>query len=334
MPHIGQTRWVDDEPWAATAADQRDLLTRSQLREFGITRDQLRWRLGRSWRLVLPSVVDVRTVEGGGSSQLSQSRRLVAAGARGGPGCCGERPPCLPLARDRQRPRHPAGAPARPTAAGQPGRRLRAGPADDSTRRPGGPLWRHPDRQSSARRRRRRSHQREPRRGCEHHDRGNAAALGFAGRRPARGRGGTPAARTRPLRVGRDAVGRLVDARGGPARSLCEQRGPAARVAEPRLETADARALVSPDLWFDDVALAVMVHSRAHHARDADWEGTVERDGQLELGVVVLGFTPGRSGSTPSRCCDGRDRLPLGRCFRTPPTRCPDDAAGVRLLAT
>jgi hypothetical protein len=52
-------------------------------------------------------------------------------------------------------------------------------------------------------------------------------------------------------------------------------------------------ALVSPDLWFDDVALAVMVHSRTHHERGSDWERTVQRDGQLtEHGVTVLAFTP------------------------------------------
>ena len=48
---------------------------------------------------------------------------------------------------------------------------------------------------------------------------------------------------------------------------------------------------MSPDLWFDDVGLAVMVHSRAHHLRDR--EGTVESDGRLaEYGVIVLAFTP------------------------------------------
>ena len=56
---------------------------------------------------------------------------------------------------------------------------------------------------------------------------------------------------------------------------------------------SDGRRLISPDLWFDDVALAVMVHSRQHHERDADWEGTVERDGELTAhGACVIGFTP------------------------------------------
>jgi hypothetical protein len=42
----------------------------------------------------------------------------------------------------------------------------------------------------------------------------------------------------------------------------------------------------------DDIGLAAMIHSRSHHARDHDWEGTVERDGELtEHGALVLPFT-------------------------------------------
>lgn len=43
------------------------------------------------------------------------------------------------------------------------------------------------------------------------------------------------------------------------------------------LEARNGTVLVSPDVWVDDIAMALMVHSRAHHARDADWEGTVEQ---------------------------------------------------------
>jgi hypothetical protein len=69
----------------------------------------------------------------------------------------------------------------------------------------------------------------------------------------------------------------------------------------PVLEDSGTR-LISPDLWFDDVALAVMVHSRAHHARQADWESTVEADGVLTAhGVTVLGFTPRSIATDPER---------------------------------
>lgn len=72
----------------------------------------------------------------------------------------------------------------------------------------------------------------------------------------------------------------------------------------PRLSQA-GRALLSPDIWFDDVALAVMVHSRRYHSGDPldrggrgrpdDWDTTVERDGELTAaGVVVVGVTPAR----------------------------------------
>ena len=65
------------------------------------------------------------------------------------------------------------------------------------------------------------------------------------------------------------------------------------------------RPLLSPDAWFDDVAMAVMVHSRRYHSGDPtdrggrgrpdDWDATVERDGELTAaGVVVVGVTPAR----------------------------------------
>lgn len=55
------------------------------------------------------------------------------------------------------------------------------------------------------------------------------------------------------------------------------------------------RPLVSPDGWLDDVALAVMVHSREFHSGAEDWDSTVERDSQLvTAGVMVLGVTPNR----------------------------------------
>lgn len=61
----------------------------------------------------------------------------------------------------------------------------------------------------------------------------------------------------------------------------------------PRVSTADGVSLVSPDLWLDDIGMAVMVHSRTHHLREQQWEATVEYDGQLaEHGVLVIGVTP------------------------------------------
>ena len=61
----------------------------------------------------------------------------------------------------------------------------------------------------------------------------------------------------------------------------------------PRLSTTSGRRLTTPDLWFDDVALAVMVHSKAHHRDGEDWERTVSGDSDLNLaGAMVLGIVP------------------------------------------
>jgi hypothetical protein len=70
--------------------------------------------------------------------------------------------------------------------------------------------------------------------------------------------------------------------------------------ANPWLEQPDGSALTAPDAWFDDVAMAVMVHSRRHHAGADDWDVTVESDADLvAAGVVVLGVTPRRIRSDP-----------------------------------
>jgi hypothetical protein len=61
----------------------------------------------------------------------------------------------------------------------------------------------------------------------------------------------------------------------------------------PELRTVTGELLPTPDIWLDDAALAVQVHSRAYHLRDSDWEATVTGDSLLsEHGVAVLGVTP------------------------------------------
>lgn len=55
-------------------------------------------------------------------------------------------------------------------------------------------------------------------------------------------------------------------------------------------------------MWFDDVGMAVMVHSRRHHAGALEWEGTVEQDADLSAArVVVLGATPSALARDPGR---------------------------------
>lgn len=62
----------------------------------------------------------------------------------------------------------------------------------------------------------------------------------------------------------------------------------------PELRVGPTR-LTTPDLWFDDVALAVMVHSRRFHSAGEAWDATVEADADLTAaGIVVAGVTPNR----------------------------------------
>ena len=71
--------------------------------------------------------------------------------------------------------------------------------------------------------------------------------------------------------------------------------------ANPSLCTGDGRALTTPDVWFDDVAMAVMVHSRRYHSSPDDWDDTVDADGDLvTAGVVVAGVTPHRVRTSPT----------------------------------
>ncbi len=61
----------------------------------------------------------------------------------------------------------------------------------------------------------------------------------------------------------------------------------------PQLLDGEGRPLPTPDLWFDDVGLAVQVHSARHHQHSADWDRTVRTDSALaEAGVLRLSVTP------------------------------------------
>lgn len=68
----------------------------------------------------------------------------------------------------------------------------------------------------------------------------------------------------------------------------------------PHLQTVSAVTLPTPDGWIDEVALAVQVHSRRHHAIGPDWEDTVMRDGvYAEYGIAVVAVTPSRIARDP-----------------------------------
>ena len=75
-------------------------------------------------------------------------------------------------------------------------------------------------------------------------------------------------------------------------------------MANPVLEhDGGLRALTSPDLWFDDVRLAVMVQSKQYHAASLDWDATVEYGSDLRIGRHPghRGHAGGHSGPTRGR---------------------------------
>lgn len=71
--------------------------------------------------------------------------------------------------------------------------------------------------------------------------------------------------------------------------------------ANPLVTGPAGEALTSPDLWLDEVAMALMVQSRQFHGEVLDWDGTVESASDLSaLRVVVVGITPSALRRDPS----------------------------------
>jgi hypothetical protein len=61
----------------------------------------------------------------------------------------------------------------------------------------------------------------------------------------------------------------------------------------PGLEDEAGTRLTTPDVWFDDVGMAVMIHSRQFHAGVLQWDATVADDSELSsYRIVVVGVTP------------------------------------------
>ncbi len=94
--------------------------------------------------------------------------------------------------------------------------------------------------------------------------------------------------------------------------------------ANPDLYGEDGGRLTTPDVWFDEVGLAVMVHSRRFHGAELDWVSTVEADSDLvAAGVIVLGVTPmsiSRSASTVLARVEAAWRSAARRRWRPPVT--------------
>jgi len=76
-------------------------------------------------------------------------------------------------------------------------------------------------------------------------------------------------------------------------RSLLSTSGLPEPMLNPILMLPDGTSLISPDAWFDEVGLAVMVHSKEHHSREDDFVATIDADAMLTTsGVIVVGVVP------------------------------------------
>ena len=81
---------------------------------------------------------------------------------------------------------------------------------------------------------------------------------------------------------------RVVGAGGGPCGPGPDARRCPTPMLNPELKDRKGQRLTTPDLWVDDVGMAMMVHSRAFHAGTLQWDATVTDDwGASRYRVVV-----------------------------------------------
>ena len=272
----------------ALAAKQHGVLSRDQLLAAGVSRETLRWRIGRDWRLVLPGVYALQT------GLPSQEQRLVAAQLVAGErllagGNHGRRPARLDVMLARAADPF-ARTEATAVAAGRLGRRRRHVPARRTSRR-AGPL----------------------RLGClpravvdaaaqvPEERRARALMIEAVQRRLVRlddlehwvDARGTPRLRAAATPAGRGCRRSLVGPRVGSARAHPHLERPAGADGQSDPPGPGGEPLTSPDVWFDDVGMAVLVQSRQFHSEGLDWDATVVAGSDLSAArVVVVGVTP------------------------------------------
>jgi hypothetical protein len=259
----------------------------AQLHEVALSRAELRWKLGRSWRLVLPHVVATFT------GQLDARQRLVAAqlfagrgGMISGPtaarwhGLLSASPRAVHVEVPHER---------RPRSAGF--------VVVGRTRLPDPRPWQRPPLVVVSRARAVASAARTAREPTA----ATAIVLEAVQRRLVRLEDLRHELEAGP-RAGSAALRAAVAAaeRGAwsvPETELALLLG-SSRVLprawlNPELFAPDGSRLPRPDAWLDDAAVALQVHSYLHHAGPDEWDGTVMTDGILvEHGVVVVGLPP------------------------------------------
>lgn len=290
---------VDAVDLPDVARDQLGVLTRSQILAAGITKEQLRWKLGRTWRIILPGVV---LLEPG---LPSHDQRLVGALLLAGPRSWLAGPTAA----------HLHGLPGAPDLTTQ----QRVHVLVPAPSRPRTVLW------VSIRRTRLVGEHLIERGSIRYSCRARAvvdAAALAATEGDARAliigaiqRGlvraddlahWIEARQPRGRRVLRRA---LVEAMAGVwsvpegdlIALLCTSTVLPEPIANPFLEDDCGRRLTTPDVWIDDVALAVMVHSRQFHEGVDQWEQTVMSDTDLTAArVVVVTVTPASLASNPA----------------------------------
>jgi hypothetical protein len=284
------------DPVHALARSQHGVVTRRQLLEAGVTRDTLRWRVGRDWRLLLPGVYALQT------GLPTQHQRLVAALLSGGDGAwlagmtagalhglksCSVGPPVRVLVPAPRRSRRIAWVDIRSTTlTGEPVLERDGLRVGCLARAVVDAAAETPDERTA-----------------------RALVIEAVQRRlvrlddlehwvDARGRWGTVRLRRMLAEVAAGAWSvpesdLLALVRTSPSLPL--------PLANPVLTGPAGEELTSPDLWFDDVGMAVMVQSREFHSDGLDWDVTVEQGSDLSAArVVVVGVTPAALARDPS----------------------------------
>lgn len=299
----------------ALLAQQDDVITRAQLREHGLSTATIRWNAGRGWRLILPHVF------GMSRERPTTRQRQVAALLWAGPGSVlsGASAARLhgvtsadPLARVHVL--VPAPRSSRTSAFAH----VRRTVLHDAAVVSRGPLrLSSPARSAVDAAREARTHDARSAILIESVQRGIATLDDLA----------EWVHRLRP----RDAAplhAPLAEAASGawsvPESELLDLVAGSVVLpvawANPVLTLPSGVALTTPDVWFDDVAMAVMVHSHRHHSQGEQWDDTVDKDGDLvAAGVVVAGVTPHRIRERPDAVLARLERAYLAARARPRP---------------
>jgi hypothetical protein len=285
-------------PLSALASEQWGVCHRQQLLAAGVTPGELRWRLGRTWRLLLPGVVLLDP--GLPSAQQSLVAALLLAGPRSwlsGPTAAAlHGVPGVPDLGVGRRVHVLVPAPARPRDLSWVS--VRRTVLTDERLVERGPL-RYSCRPRAVV---------DAAASAATEDAARAIIIGSMQRRLVRPddlahwiEARRPNGRGRLRRALDEAVAGVWSVPEADLYAvLCSSSVLPAPMPNPHLRDEHGRPLTTPDLWIDDVGMAIMVHSRQFHEGALDWEATVEADADLvAAGVVVVPVTPGSISRAP-----------------------------------